>query len=110
MVKRPLKKRRSRVFTQPGPLADPRKAISLPNFLLLRKVWSVLRQPVESLLPILSPPVDRRMVDRYAALFHHLFDVPVAQQVGHITSDADEDDIDRECIRLKLSMAGRPQF
>lgn len=36
------------------------------------------------------------MVNRHAALFHHLFKVPVAQRLGHIPSDADHDDIDRE--------------
>ena len=28
------------------------------------------------------PPLDRRMGDRYAALFHHFLDVPVAQRVS----------------------------
>src|SRR5471032_1151811 len=42
------------------------------------------------------PPVDRRMVNRHAALFHHLLEVPVAQRVGRIPADADQDHIDRK--------------
>src|SRR5471030_342323 len=43
-----------------------------------------------------SPPVDRRMVDRHAALLHDLFQVPVAQRVSHIPANADQDHIDWE--------------
>ena len=43
-----------------------------------------------------GPAVDRRIVDRYAPLFHQLFDVPVAQRIGRAPIDADQDDVDRE--------------
>src|SRR5471030_222623 len=43
-----------------------------------------------------SPPVDRRMVDRHAALLHDLFQVPVAQRVSHVPANADQYHIDRE--------------
>jgi hypothetical protein len=33
------------------------------------------------------------MVDRFAALMHHLFKVPVAQRVRSVPADADEDDL-----------------
>src|SRR5476649_1810942 len=36
------------------------------------------------------------MVNRHAALFHHLLEVPVAQRVGRIPADADQDHIDRK--------------
>src|SRR5471032_1972297 len=42
------------------------------------------------------PSVDRRMVDRHAALLHDLFQVPVAQRVSHIPANADQDHIDWE--------------
>jgi hypothetical protein len=56
------------------------------------------------------PPVDRRMVDRHAALFHDLLEVPVAQRVGRIPSDADQDYIDRKRIPLTVSMLICPGF
>ena len=34
------------------------------------------------------------MVDRHAALFHHFLKVPVAQRVGRVPADADQDHID----------------
>ena len=42
------------------------------------------------------PPIDRRMVDRHAALFHHFFQVPVAQRVCYVPANADQDHIDRK--------------
>ena len=36
------------------------------------------------------------MVDRDAALFHDLLEVPVAQRVGRIPADADQDHIDQK--------------
>ena len=36
------------------------------------------------------------MVDRHATLFHQLFEVPVVQRLGHLSLDADEDDVDRK--------------
>ena len=61
------------------------------------------------------PPVDRRMVDRYAALFHHLLEVPVTQRVGRIPTDADQDDIDGkahpfEIEHIDSSWVRVPQF
>lgn len=35
------------------------------------------------------------MVDRHAGLFHDLFQVPVAQRVGHVPSDAGQGGVDR---------------
>ena len=42
------------------------------------------------------PPIDRRMVDRHAVLFHHLFQVTVAQRVSYIPPDANQDHVDRK--------------
>jgi hypothetical protein len=36
------------------------------------------------------------MVDRHAALFHDLLEVPVAQRVGRILADADQNPTDRK--------------
>jgi hypothetical protein len=36
------------------------------------------------------------MVDRHAALFHDLLEVPLAQRVGRVQADADQDHIDRK--------------
>jgi hypothetical protein len=36
------------------------------------------------------------MVDRHAALFHDLLEVPLAQRVGRVPADADQDHIDRK--------------
>jgi hypothetical protein len=33
------------------------------------------------------------MVNRYAALMHDLFEVPIAQRVRSVPADADEDDL-----------------
>ena len=61
------------------------------------------------------PPVDRRMVDRHAALFHHLLEVPVAQRVGRVPADADQDHVDRkahpfEVEHIDWSRIQGPQF
>jgi hypothetical protein len=48
------------------------------------------------------PPIDRGMVDRHAALFHDLLEVPVAQRVGCIPADADQDHINRKAHPLEV--------
>ena len=50
------------------------------------------------------------MIDRHAALFHDLLEVAVAQRVGRIPADADQDHIDRKAHPLKLSISIRPRF
>lgn len=42
------------------------------------------------------PPIDRRMADRRAALFHHFFQVSVAQRICYVPANADQDHIDRK--------------
>jgi hypothetical protein len=42
------------------------------------------------------PPVDRRMVDRNAALLHHFLEMPIAQRVGCIPPDANQDHSDQK--------------
>lgn len=56
------------------------------------------------------PSIDRRLVDRYAALLHHFLDVMVAQQVGRISADPDHDDFDRKTHTLKIEHAVPPKF
>lgn len=58
----------------------------------------------------LTPQVDRRMADRYAALLRHFLDVPVAQRVSRIPADADQDDFDREAHSFKVDHAVPPKF
>jgi hypothetical protein len=41
------------------------------------------------------------MVDRHAALFHHLLEVPVARRVGCIPAGIDQDHIDRKAHPLE---------
>jgi hypothetical protein len=40
--------------------------------------------------------MNRGMIDRYAALVHHLFEIPQAQWVGHVPTHADQHDLQRE--------------
>ena len=61
------------------------------------------------------PPIDRRMVDRHAALFHHFFQVPVAQRICCVPANADKDHIDRkahpfEIEHIDSSWVRAPQF
>lgn len=48
------------------------------------------------------PPVDQRMVDRRAALFNHLFALPVAQRVGPLPANADQNNVDRKAHPFKV--------
>src|SRR5882762_5957912 len=42
-----------------------------------------------------GPAVHSRMIDRYAALSHHLFEVPQAQRIGHVPAHASQDHVER---------------
>jgi len=60
------------------------------------------------------PSVDRRMVDRHAAPYH-FFQVPVAQRVCHVPTNADQDHIDRKAHSFEVehvdsSKAQTPYF
>ena len=52
------------------------------------------------------PSVDRRMVDRHAALLHHFFQVPVAQRVSHVPANADQDHVDRKAHPFEVEHVG----
>lgn len=61
------------------------------------------------------PSVDRRMVDRHAALLHHLLEVPVAQRISRVPADADQDHVDRKAHTFEVehvdsSWVRAPQF
>lgn len=52
---------------------------------------------------------DRRMIDRYTALFHYLPEVPVAQRISCVPADADQDHVDRKahiCTLIFGTMLG----
>lgn len=42
------------------------------------------------------PSIDLRMVYLHVALLHYPFQVPIAQRVGHVPADADQDHIDQK--------------
>jgi len=42
------------------------------------------------------------MVDRHATLFHHLLEVPVAQRIGGIPADADQEHVDRKAHTFEV--------
>jgi len=56
------------------------------------------------------PSVDQRMVDRHAALSHHLFKVPIAQWVRRIPAHASQDSIDRKTYPLEVEHVGSPRL
>jgi len=56
------------------------------------------------------PPVDRRMVDRNAALLHHFLEVPIAQRVGCIPPDANQDHIDRKAHPFEVEYVDSSGF
>ena len=56
------------------------------------------------------PSIDRRMVDRHATRFQHFLDVPVAQRISRLPSNADQDDFDRETHSFKVEHAVPPKF
>jgi hypothetical protein len=63
-----------------------------------------LRQPVRDRrhtghtrpAKLLRPAIDRRLVNRHAALIHELVNVSVAQWVRGVPADADQDDVGRK--------------
>ena len=59
---------------------------------------------------LLDDVVDRRMVDRHAALFHHLFQVSVAQRVGRIPADANQDHVDRKAHSFEVEHVDSSKF
>ena len=55
-----------------------------------------------------DPAVDGRVIDRYPALLHELFELAIAQRVRHIPPDAREDDVFLEMGPLKLTITAPP--
>src|SRR5512143_1824051 len=45
------------------------------------------------------------MVDLGTTLFHHLFQVPIAERIGQVTTDTEQDDIFFETVTLKVDHA-----
>jgi hypothetical protein len=55
------------------------------------------------------------MVEGHAALLHHLLKVPVAQRIGDVPADADQDHLDRKAHTFEVehvdsSWIRAPQF
>jgi hypothetical protein len=50
----------------------------------------------------LNPAVDRRMIDRDAALAHHLLEIAVAHPVAAIPTDRPEHDLALEVASLEV--------
>ena len=44
--------------------------------------------------------------NRHATLFHHFLDVPVAQRIGRIPADANQDHIDRKARPFEVEQSG----
>jgi hypothetical protein len=49
---------------------------------------------------------NRRMVNRHASLGHHFLDVPVAQRVGCVPANTDQDDVSRETHSFEAEHIG----
>jgi hypothetical protein len=47
------------------------------------------------------------MIDLNAALCHHLFELPIADWIGHIPSDAPQDDITLELAAFEIDHGRR---
>src|SRR5207249_2732615 len=50
-----------------------------------------------------DPTLNGRMVDRHAAFLHELFDMPVAQGIGHVPPHAHENNILRKMDSLETN-------
>jgi hypothetical protein len=48
------------------------------------------------------PSINRRMVDRHAALLHYLLEVPVAQRISGVPADADQNHINRKAHTFEV--------
>jgi hypothetical protein len=50
------------------------------------------------------------MVNRHAALFHDLLEMPVAQRVSRVPADADQDHINRKAHPFEVEHVIHPGF
>ena len=77
----------------------------------LRRLINNATEPsLDGAMILLDDVVDRRMVDRHAALFHHLFQVSVAQRVGRIPADANQDHVDRKAHSFEVEHVDSSKF
>src|ERR1700682_5636656 len=53
------------------------------------------------------PAVQAGMIDLNAALCHHLFELPIADWIGHIPSDAPQDDTTLELAAYEIDHGRR---
>ena len=54
---------------------------------------------------LLDPTIDARMVDLHAALFHHLFQIPIAERIGQVPAHTGQDDVLFKSVAFKLTLS-----
>ncbi len=78
-----------------------------------RADWALVAFPENRLQlwrEFLNPAVDVGMIDRHAALRHHLFQIPVAQRVSQIPTDASQDDSFFDTMAFEVDHAGKLSY
>jgi hypothetical protein len=55
---------------------------------------------------VLNPAEKRRVIDRNAALAHHLFEIAIADPVFAIPADTDQNDVGREAAAFEIGHDG----
>ena len=55
---------------------------------------------------LLDPTIDARMVDLHTTLFHHLFQIPIAERIGQVPAHTGQDDVLFKSVAFEVDDLG----